>query len=127
MRLGKDEKGSVTIELGMFIVLICSLIFGYMAMMNGVKTSIALQVAAREGAREYATTGDSAKGKTKATEELSAMHVGGATAAPSTEGDQKSMTLTKNYSYTIPLFGTYNTTLKGYCTFYKEPVYREGE
>ena len=127
MKLNTNQKGSVSIELAMFIAVICGLIFGYMAIMNGVKTSIALQVAAREGAREYATTESTAKAKAKANLELSAMGIVGATPETLVEGSRRSILIKKTYKYTIPLFGTYNTTLKGYCTFYKEPVFAEGE
>lgn len=127
MKLTKDDKGSVTIELGFSIAVICAMLFGFMAIMNGVKTDIALQAAAREGAREYATTDDSSLAKLKAESELNSMNIGGATAVPSVEGDQRSMTLQKNYTYTIPLFGSYSKTLMGYCTFYKEPIYPKGE
>ena len=127
MNLYKNNKGSVTIELSILIALISGMIFGYMAVMNGIKTSIALQVAAREGARAYATTGSSSNGQAKANLELSAMGVTGATPEVLTEGSGRSILIKKTYRYTIPLFGTYNTTLKGYCTFNAEPVFAEGD
>lgn len=126
MQLLKNDKGSVTLELGLFIALVCALVFGFMTIMNGVKISIALQTAAREGAREYAATNNAALGQAKANSELTALGVGEATAIPSVEGEDRSMTLQKNYTFTIPLFGSYSKTLKGYCTFYKEPVIPEG-
>lgn len=97
-----------------------------MAVMNGIKTSIALQVAAREGSRAYATTGSASTGKSKANQELSNMGVVGATPQALVEGAGRSILIKKTYDYTIPLFGTYDTTLKGYCTFYVEPVFAEG-
>lgn len=126
MNLHKNTKGSVTIELSLFIAIICGLIFGYMSVMNGIKTSIALQVAAREGAREYATTGDPSRAKAKASAELSAMGVVGANPEASVDGDGRIILIKKAYNYTIPLFGTYNTNLKGYCIFNTEPVFVEG-
>lgn len=127
MNFFKNNKGSVTIELSMFIAVICGVIFGYIGLMNGVKTSIALQVAAREGAREFATTGSSSQAKSKANKELAAMGVTGATPQALIEGSGRSILIKKTYKYTIPLFGTYDTTLKGYCTFSAEPVFGEGE
>lgn len=127
MNLTKNNKGSVTMELSIFIAVICGMIFGYMAVMNGMKTSIALQVAAREGSRSYATTGSSTKAKEKANLELLSMGIVGATSKTLNEGSGRSVLIEKTYSYTIPLFGTYDTTLKGYCTFYEEPVFAEGE
>lgn len=126
MNLYKNNKGSVTIELSLFIAIICALIFGYMSVMNGVKTSIALQVAAREGAREYATTGDPSRAKAKANVELAAMGVVGAIPEASVDGNRRIISIKLVYNYTIPLFGTYNTNLKGYCLFNSEPIFAEG-
>lgn len=122
MKFIKNEKGSISVELAMFIAVICGLTFGYICLMNGVKTKMALQVAAREGSREYATTGDFGKGKNKAKLELSSMGVKDATIKTLIEGNGGSVTVTKDYKYSIPLFGSYNKQLKGYCSFYTEPV-----
>lgn len=126
MTLTKDNKGSVTIELSIFIAVICGLIFGYMAVMGGIRTSIALQIAAREGARAYAATGSASEGQIKANLELATMNVIGTVPQAMVEGSGRSILITKTYSYTIPLFGTYSTTLKGYCTFDAEPFFAEG-
>ena len=110
--------GSVTIELSIFIAMFCGLFYGFMAIENGIRVDIALQVAAREGAREYATTNNSARAKTKATRELVLMGVSGATINAYVEDNGRSVELKKQYNYKIPLFGSYNKELKGYCTFY---------
>lgn len=122
MRIVRNNKGSISIELALFIAVICSLSFGYMHLMNGVKTKIALQVAAREGSREFATTGNASSGKDKANLELSSMHVNNAKVKVLTEGSGGSVSVTKNYTYSIPLFGSYSKTLYGYCSFYAEPT-----
>ena len=126
MNILKDNKGSVTVELSLFIALICGIIFGYMSIMGGIRTSIVLQVAAREGARAYATTDSASAGQIKANLELATMGVTGTVPVASVEGTGRSITITKVHNYTIPLFGTYTSTLRGYCTFAVEPVMPEG-
>ena len=119
-KLISDNKGSVIIELAIFISIVASLAYGYIAIMGGIKTDVALQAAAREGAREYASTLNSNLGISKAEEELKLLKVNGATISPAVSGHAKGILITKDYTYKIPLFGAYTKHLKGICYFYEE-------
>ncbi len=49
----KDNKGSAIIEMGIMMPLFLMLVFGYIFMVNVVRTDITIQTAVREGARLY--------------------------------------------------------------------------
>jgi Flp pilus assembly protein TadG len=50
----RDEKGSVVIEVALALPLILAVIFGFIGLNQMIHDSMAIQTAAREGARHYA-------------------------------------------------------------------------
>ncbi len=51
-----DEKGSAWVELAVLLPLLLMIVFGYLSYTNAIRDDLVLQMAAREGAREYSTS-----------------------------------------------------------------------
>lgn len=118
----KDEKGSaVLFELAVMLPLMIMLFYGFAMFTNALSIDIAIQTAAREGAREYAMTNNPTDGLRKAMLELEASKVDGVTIEPFTEGDGRGIRIIKELSFIIPFSGEHGGTLEGVGLFIEEP------
>lgn len=120
--LVKCEKGSIIVELGLLLPLLVAITYGFIMFTNVIRTDIILQVAAREGAREYAVTNDINKAKNSAILQLK---MGGVDIdiinIESENIDKKRIIkVNKNISFYIPFAGQYDIRLKKGAVFYEE-------
>lgn len=122
----KEEKGSAITEFALTLPLVLLLVFGYIFLMNGVKTHIIMQTAAREGARAYANPTSWEDNFETAIEvaenELSANNIQGADVTAYADGFDRIVIIEKPYSTRFPMK---NYILRAYAVFYCEPVDEE--
>lgn len=121
-RILKDNKGSAIIfELAFLLPVMIMVFYGYTMFTNALAIDLAVKTASREGAREYAITGNANAGITKAIQELESSKVYNANITSFTDGDGVGVTVVKKYEFTIPFVGVYGPNLKGVGVFVKEP------
>lgn len=120
----KNQKGSaVLFELAVMIPIMIMLFYGFSMFTNALATDIALKTAAREGAREYAITGDASEGVRKARVELEASKVySNITILPFTEDEGRGVRVSKKVSFMIPFAKNYEMNLEGVGLFINEPL-----
>lgn len=123
IKLFKDQKGSsVIFELAVLLPVMVMIFYGYTVFTNALATDIALQTAAREGAREYAITNIASRGVAKANSELSASKVSGASVEHFIDGDGRGIRVSKTIGITIPFAGHYGPTIERVGIFVEEPL-----
>lgn len=123
--LRKCEKGSVIVELAILTLVLASLALGFNYYANAIRKDIILQIAAREGARTYATTLSSGEAISAAYSELG--EVDGATVTSFIDGYDRGVTAETSLSFYIPLAGDYNINLEKTSVFHVEPLLEDSE
>lgn len=129
-KLIKCEKGSIIIELGIFLPLLLSLVVGYMMFINAIRSDIVLQIAAREGAREYAATHSIVRAKEAATlqVELAGMDISDIVIDTkeriNSYGEKERIVVVKRpMGFHVPFVGDMDITLQRGAMFYAEKTY----
>lgn len=123
MPFAKDDKGSAVVEVTILLPIILMLVFGFIFFTQAIRVNTVLNVAAREGAREFAITHSSSRAIAKAKEELA---IGGinpndATVTTYQKGYERSVRVELPYFGHIAFVGKYPLMLKGEMTFHQEP------
>ncbi|MHB1418669.1 MAG: TadE/TadG family type IV pilus assembly protein [Bacillota bacterium] len=137
----KSEKGSAIVEVAVMFPLVIMLVAGFILLSQAIRLDTVLQVAAREGAREFSVTHDIVRAADKATEELTLGGVDPQKAAISvtSNGFDRKVVVEMPFPIYIPLAGywtgrqfeTNNTqqsgaakplTLRGSAVFHDEPL-----
>ncbi|MHB1126966.1 MAG: TadE/TadG family type IV pilus assembly protein [Bacillota bacterium] len=138
MKVLKGERGSAIVEVAVMFPLILMLVAGFIMLSQAVRISTVLEVAAREGAREFSVTHDTVRAATKAKNELS---IGGidpdkATITVSTNGSDREVVVELSFPIYIPFAGYWTgskfttqqgsaakpLTLRGSAVFHDEPL-----
>lgn len=126
--LFKEEKGTAVIELAIVIPLILTLVFGYIFFMNGIKDTIVMRTAAREGARLFASPLNDGNDNpiemkdmaiAKAYSELSKSNIKGASVKAITDKEKRYIIVEKPFITRLPKI---NLKLRAGAVFYCEPV-----
>lgn len=118
----KNERGSAVIfELAVLLPIMIMVFYGYTMFTNALAIDLAIKTAAREGAREYAITGNANEGINKANDELIASKVSGATVTSFEEGEGRGIRVVKLYGLYIPFVGEVGPDLNGVGIFIEEP------
>lgn len=122
MRLFKCEKGSVIVELGLLVPLLAAITYGFIMFTNVVRTDIILQVAAREGAREYSVSNSSNKAinAAKLQIEMGEIDVDSVTITPKSKDKERIVAVNKTMTFYIPFAGPYNIELQKGAVFYDD-------
>jgi len=115
----KNNKGSATIETAVMFLLLIMLLTGFIYFINGVTVYSVLQVAAREGAREYSLSDSESKAIKKVKMELKSGGIDPKDVNISTKkiGNERQMTVDTDYNFYIPIAGSYDLKLQGGATF----------
>lgn len=121
-KLIKKDDGSAMVEFALMLPLILVLVFGYIFFMDGVKTHIIMQTAAREGARAYANpiadVDMNRYGRDVAIMELNSNNIKGARVVAYADEYDRVVEIEKPYSTRFPLK---RFNLKAYAVFQCEP------
>ncbi|MHB1127559.1 MAG: TadE/TadG family type IV pilus assembly protein [Bacillota bacterium] len=137
----KDENGSAIVEVAVIFPLIIMLVAGFIVLSQAVRIDTVLEVAAREGAREFSVTHDLGRATERAKNELD---IGGvdpekATISVTSNGFDRKVLVEFPFPIYIPFAGhwtgsqfeTNNTqlggaakplTLRGSAVFHDEPL-----
>lgn len=124
-RLIKDRRGSaLTTEASIIILIMVGLVYGAIMMNNGVRIWTTLSMAAREGARTYATSHSSAKAleasKTLCQENY--IKAENLSFSVSSSGMKRMVEVHYRYPMYIPLLGGDVLDIKGVSLFHAEPL-----
>lgn len=116
----KDEKGSVIVELAVLTLVLAALALGFNYFANAIRKDIILQIAAREGARTYATTQSAARAMDMASSELEGIE--NVVVTSFSHGSDRGVRASTTLSFYIPLAGDYDLTLEKAAVFHVEPL-----
>lgn len=123
--LFRDKRASaLTTEASVIILIMVGLVYGAIMMNNGVRIWMTLSMAAREGARTYATTHSSAEALTVSKELCQENYIKAANLSftPSSSGMMRKMEVHYRYPMYIPLLGGDVLDIKGVSVFHAEPT-----
>lgn len=113
----KEEKGNAIIQTAVVLPMVLGLFMGLVFYTNAMRYKLVMNMAAKEGARMYQISkGDSSKAMSKAYEELSIGHVGGASVGIIPNGIQ----VTKPYGFYIPFYDKHLLNLRSEHEFFEE-------
>jgi len=121
-RFLKNDRGSAIVEVAIMFPIILMLVFGFIMFTHAVRINTVLEVAAREGARDYAKTHNKTQTIKKVKDELSigGISPGDASIKISENGQERRVTVELSYPIYVPFAGEYGLRLKGDASFYKE-------
>lgn len=122
-----DEKGSAWVELAVLLPLLLMIVFGYLSYTNAIRDDLVLQMAAREGAREYSTSNSISKTKSVAKDILKSggiqpdlIIIETKEIVRSAKEIERIVTVKKPVKFYIPAIGEYDISLKRGAMFYAE-------
>lgn len=120
--LMRNKKGHIVVELAFVFPILAMIAFTFVMYMHGVAIQIGMGVAAREGARSYATQHYDVQAEELAKEHLATYGVKGASAEIVRIGNDQGMKVTKDYQIFIPLLGPRTYHMARTIVFYPEPL-----
>jgi hypothetical protein len=121
-RFLKNDKGSAIVEVAIMFPIILMLVFGFIMFTHAVRINTVLQVAAREGARDYAKTHNQARAVEKVKDELSMAGIDPSDVDIdiSVNGQERRVRVKLPYPVFVPFAGEYGLSLKGDASFHAE-------
>jgi uncharacterized protein (UPF0333 family) len=114
-KLFMHNRGNVIIETAIMFMMVTMMMAGYIYFTQAIRINTVAKIAAREGAREYAVTNDSAQAEEKTRSELALGGINPNIADVSTKavGYKRLVTVKIGHGFYIPFTGSYNVELGG--------------
>jgi Flp pilus assembly protein TadG len=108
-----DERGAALVEAALILPLLLLLVFGIVAFGRGYNAKVSATHAAREGVRVLALTRDATAAEAAARGAATSLDQSKLTVATAAcdPGDPTSVTVSYEYTYSLPLLGTRTVTM----------------
>ncbi len=115
LKLLKNNKGSVIVEVAIMFMLVTMLTTGYLYFTQAMRINTVLKIAAREGAREYSVTNNPSRTRDRIKSELSlaGIDTGKVDIDVVSNGKKRIVKVKARHGFYAPFAGEYDLDLKG--------------